>query len=412
MADEKKQAGPGKKTSQYESMGVQADKGDIAALFDEATDNDFPGAFCKIIKSLDFPGYVECMHGDGVGSGSVTRYLTFLETGDPTILQNEVDCAVSMNTGDIAACGFVRMSIKLIDIIGVNAKTIDKKVLLEQIALGFIRIRKLYSAFGFRFVGGETADLVDQIRSYVFDVIVHSMLREEKVIRGNVESGDKIWGMRSDGQAIWETSLNSGGMSNGKTMGRTRLLHPMYQVKYPEICPPVRLYTGRFKIGDYIPELGMTIDQAMNAPTRQWAIIIKLLIEELEIQDALHLLHGISMNTGGGATKIGNLGKNIIYEKAMPRPSPYFQLIQAESGETWRNMFQSFNCVVGLDIVGSDEGGILGQAIKTVAAKVGIGWHELGLCTKKEGRLDGRNVVILRAEGVNGGESLEPYIIG
>lgn len=376
-------------------MGVQSDKSDIAKLFDEVTDNDYPGAFCKIIDSPDFPGHVEVMHGDGVGSGSVTRYLTYLETGDPTVLQDEVDCAVSMNTGDALASGFISGCLKFIDIIGINAKEVDKKVVLMQIALGIKRIRKLYEQHGFkvRFVGGETADLPDQIRNYVFDVAIHSVLPKSEVIAGNVQPRDKIWGFKSTGQAVWENRPNSGGMSNGKTMGRTRLLSPKYQVKYPGICPPIRLYTGRFSIGDYIPELDMTIDQAMNSATRQWAFVIKLLINCLKSRDALHLLHGISMNTGGGATKIGNLGRGILYQKTMPEPSPYFKLIQSESGEDWYNMQKSFNCGIGLDIVGSDEGGVLERVIAEVSLALNVESCLLGECCAHHN--DQENVVVL-----------------
>lgn len=85
------------------------------------------------------------------------------------------------------------------------------------------------------------------------------------------------------------------------------------------------------------------------------------------------------MNTGGGATKVMNLGPGgIVFHKNMPEPPPIFRLIQTESGEVWENMFRTFNCGVGLDVIG-DEG--LGGYLAEVEAETGVRLYDLGYCS-------------------------------
>lgn len=69
------------------------------------------------------------------------------------------------------------------------------------------------------------------------------------------------------------------------------------------------------------------------------------------------MLHGIVVNTGGGATKILNIGrdKNVQFYKTMPIPPAIFKLIQQMSGENWKNMYQTFNCGIGIDVIGENK---------------------------------------------------------
>jgi phosphoribosylaminoimidazole (AIR) synthetase len=112
----------------------------------------------------------------------------------------------------------------------------------------------------------------------------------------------------------------------------------------------------------------MSVGEALMSPTRQWAIIIKELIADLVQKNLFHMLHGITMNTGGGATKISNIGSGVIYKKRMPIPAPIFQLIKQESGETWKNMYKSFNCGIGLDIVGENDPAFINSIKESVKA--------------------------------------------
>lgn len=375
-----------RKMSIYEELGIDPHKDLVKEIFKKINRNDFPGAFCNIVY---VPGTnktrVKTKHPDGSGSKTTKRILYYLETGDETIFEKEVNDELSMNTGDVAACGFVE-NYDVTQINAVNAGKVNKAVILRGIGIGTARLILLYKKYGIEItcMGGETADLPDQTSSAIVDMDIYSEMAAENVIAGNVKSNDSIFGFSSGGQAPWEEELNSGVMSNGQTMAGVCLMHASYSEKYPFLCRKEKPFKGRYKVNDYVKSLKMTVSEALLSPTRQWAIVIKLLINELKKGKAFHKLHGISMNTGGGATKIKNIGKNIVYHKQMPKPLPIFKLIQKESGESWKNMFVTFNCGIGLDVVGDNSDGALEKAIKAVSRKTKIKSYRLGKCGKSK----------------------------
>jgi phosphoribosylformylglycinamidine cyclo-ligase len=384
-----------KEKSQYENLGVDPHKTEVKRAFSRVVNNDFPGAFCNIFRDPKIPGQVLVKHPDGDGSKFMQRILHYLETRDEEIFQGAVDDALSMNTGDIAAAGFVFGDMFLTDIIAVNGFNAPKNVIMGQLSARIASLLRLYRTFGFNliFMGGETADLPGQVQSFVFDMDIFARAQESDVISGNIQPGDIIYGFASDGKAVWENGKNSGIMSNGITLARIALIDNKCAEKYPFLCQTGKPYRGRYGLNDQ-PDIleGMTVSQAILSPTRQWAIVIRLLIEKLKKKNALHLLHGISMNTGGGATKVSNLGRGIVFNKKMPVAPPIFKLIQAESGEDWKNMYTAFNCGVGIDVIGSPEGGILAEAIQTISVEAWISYYELGKC---EASPDGKNRIIL-----------------
>jgi phosphoribosylformylglycinamidine cyclo-ligase len=376
-----------KKGSVYEELGIDPHKARVKEIFGAIKRNDFPRAFCNIIYDPEHPAYAVTKHCDGSGSKSIQRCLHYLETGDASIFEDDVLDALSMNTGDVAAGGFVERYY-LTDIIAINSARIDKEKVLRGIAIGMAKAIELYKRYGIEiiFLGGETADLPDQTNSYILDMDVFSRTHRSNIIKGDVVPGDTIFGFSSGGQAIWEKEKNSGQMSNGLTLSRIKLMHESYSKKYPFLCRPEKPYQGQHCVKDKkLKGLGMNVSQAILSPTRQWAIVIKLLINELRKKNAFDLLHGISMNTGGGATKIKNIGQGITFAKYMPKPLSYFKFIQAETGESWENMFVTYNMGIGLDIVGSNEGGILGKAIRKVSRLTKIKGYELGKCYPKSG---------------------------
>jgi len=383
--------------SKYAQLGVDAGKGSVRQAFKDVVKNDFPGAFVNIARDPDIPGLVHTMHPDGDGSKMVQRITHFLETGDAEIFQGAVDDAFTMNAGDVAASGFVFGKWFLTDIININALTLPKKLILGQLAQRFKSLLDLYQTEGFGivyFMGGETADLPNQVCSATFDMDIKAEAWESDLILGNTQPGDCIFGFASDGQAVWEDRFNFGLMANGLTSGRIHLMSKAYNKKYPFLVGFGKKFMGRFEVNDQ-PDIlnGATISQALLSPTRQWAILIRLLLEELKKRGISSMLHGISMNTGGGATKITHVGRGgIVYEKNMPMPPSIFQLIKQESGEVWRNMYQSFNCGVGLDIVGEDCVGFLG-ALASVSRRTGVTLYDLGKCYKG---VSGRNIVRLK----------------
>ncbi len=373
--------------SQYAKLGVDAMKGSVRKVFGQLVDNDFRGAFVNIVRDPEQPGEVFTGHMDGDGSKFIQRVLMYRESGgfDATIFRGAADDALSMNTGDIAAAGFTSGVLTVTDILNVNGFNIPKQIIMEQIGGRLAELMNLYRQYGFKiyFLGGETADLPHQVQTVAFDVNVHARAKEEDLILGNVQPGDCIWGFASDGQAVWEDEPNSGIMSNGLTLARMCLMHDRYTDKYPDLVRAGTEYSGYYN-SDETPRIleGRSVGQALTSPTRQWAILIKILIDELKKQGSLHLLHGITMNTGGGATKVLHLGKGgILYRKTMPRPSMIFEMVahgsQEKWREGWREMYQNFNCGVGIDVIGDPR---LETFLAWVAQETHVPLYQLGVC--------------------------------
>ena len=362
----------------YQKLGVDPSKKNVKKAFSGIIHNEFPNAFVNIISDPYNNSRVVTTHLDGDGSKFVQRLLHFRETGDESVFAGMVDDAMSMNTGDIAASGFVFGSMMVSDVLNCGPLKELKEVIMAAVAKRFNDLLILYDAYGFniKFLGGETADLPDQVRSCVFDVSVTAWAERLDVVTGDVEDGDVIIGLHSDGQSIFEEVPNSGLMSNGLTMARSCLMKANYNKVYPELKREDDFYKGSFSV-ESKPEIlkGMSVGEALLSPTRQWAIVIREIIADLVDNDLFHMLHGITMNTGGGATKISNIGSRVVYKKRMPEPPPIFMLIQQESGEQWKNMYQSFNCGIGLDIVGENNSAFIDtikQSVKSCKVKMSL----------------------------------------
>ena len=383
------------KNSKYQDLGVDAGKDSVRKAFAGVIDNDYPGAFVNIINDPEIDGLVHTLHQDGDGSKILARLVLYNETGNVAYLRGAVDDALQMNLGDISASGFVFGLTMVGDVIDIrNTPNVPKDIIMEQIAIRISELMALYKSYGFDqmyFMGGETADLPDQIRNIAFNVGVYARAKKGDIVTGNVAHGDKIWGFASDGQAVWEGNPNSGIMANGLTLGRNCLTWSGYNDTYPALIGKNKYY-GRYHVGDthdFLPET--TVLEALVSPTRQWSILIRILMEKLKENDLLHMLHGISMNTGGGATKIGHVGNSILYKKTMPTLPGIFQLIQQEGEVSWKEMFEDFNCGIGIDVVGEDNL-LFAQVLEEVSAETQVQLYELGTCEKWDG--DGNKVVL------------------
>lgn len=386
-----------KEKSMYEKLGIDPSKEKVKDVFKSIINNEYPNAFVNIITDpFDSEGVVT-KHLDGDGSKSIQRWLQFIGDRDEKIFAGMVDDALSMNTGDIAASGFVFGPMLVADVLNCARLYDLKEVIMRQIALRFRELLKLYKDYGFQiyFLGGETADLPEQVRSSVFDISVTSWAHKSEIVKGDVEDRDVILGLHSDGQATWEEEKNSGIMSNGITLARSCLMHIKYN-QVESLKGTQYFFKGKFEPGN-TPEIleGMTVGEAITSPTRQWALVIKKIIEDLEEKNAFDMLHGITMNTGGGATKILNIGSGITYEKKMPEAPPIFKLIQQESGEIWENMYQSFNCGIGLDVVGENNN-VFRDTVRKSAKACGVEISTLGTARKNPNPNDLKNKVKLK----------------
>jgi len=371
-------------TSVYRQLGIDPQKATVREIFGKLVDNDFPQAFVNIKRDPEFPGYVFAKHPDGDGSKFVQRLLHVEETGSPAAIQGAVDDAFEMNLGDIAASGFVDGKIVLTQIIDINSFKVSKPSVMRQIALRVAELLALYRENGFDlayFLGGETADLPNQCGSVIYNADVYARTRENGLITGrHIQPGDQIWGFASSGQAAWEKEYNFGLMSNGATQARLFLMSDEYNAKYPHLVGYGKPYRGRFKVNDLLPGFSnTTVSEAILSPTRNWSLVIKRILDKVKKRGILDKLHGISMNTGGGATKIAHVGQGILYKKKMPDPPGLFKLIQAESNDDWEHMYESFNCGVGIDVIGEKHVD-LEAVLQEVDKETNITLHHLGEC--------------------------------
>ena len=382
-----------KSKNQYEELGIDPDKQSVREIFEKIIDNEYKGAFVNIVTDPFCANRVVVQHQDGDGSKLLQRLLHYHETGDPTVFRGMVDDALSMNTGDIAACGFVFLPWLVTDVLNVNFPKELKNIIMKEVAIRLAELKKLYADHGIRIIllGGETADLPDQVRSGVFDIAITAYADKKDLIVGNTQEGDVIYGIPSNGQAAWEDEPNSGMMSNGLTGSRSCLMSAEYNIKYPALKRDGNFFKGSWLYNDPLVLEGSsdrtifktTVGDALISPTRQWALVIREIMNSLKEIKALPMLHGISMNTGGGATKIKNVGPGgILYVKnMMPEVPRLFQLIQSDSREDWGNMYKNFNCGIGLDIVGENNP-VFQNALKKAVNKCNLPLHRLGHCER------------------------------
>ena len=371
--------------SKYAETGVDVKKIGIE-VFQELISNIFPEAFCVVTQDPDFPGYGLITHADSAGSKPVQAYLNWKETGDLSWFEGLAQDVLAMNINDISCVG--AKPINFVDYVALNPLRLPKTDLLRVLNSGFRRCFQKLEDLGIRiyFSGGETADLPDQIRTFDISGVANGRVDLTEAITGaEIQPGDIIIGLRSGGKTKYEDRENSGIMCNGLTLARHCLLKREYQYKYPEIMDPEgKGYYGRFKFDDYIDELGMTIGEALMSPMRFFVPIVKKVMEKCREK-----ISGMVHNMGGGLTKGLRIGHNINFVKEnLFEPDPIFQLIQRESGESWRAMFMNYNMGVGFEIIAKPEAE---DEIIAISESFGLEAKTIGRCEKSD---DGNKVTI------------------
>jgi phosphoribosylformylglycinamidine cyclo-ligase len=87
---------------------------------------------------------------------------------------------------------------------------------------------------------------------------------------------------------------------------------------------------------------------------------------------------------GGGLAKGLRIGRNIHFIKDnLFDPDPIFNLIQSESGERWKDMFEIYNMGVGFEIITSHE---VAEDILSIPERFGLEAKIVGRCEKSDGR--------------------------
>jgi len=367
--------------SLYRSLGVDARKEGTELLLPLLEADLRP--FCPVRRRGKGEGVV--LHTDGAGSKPQQSYLHWRETGDPSWFQGLTQDVLAMNLDDVVCVGPFQ-PLAFVDYLSLNSRLLPKRELLSSLARGFGKVLRSLGGLGIRvpFLGGETADLPDQVRTLDLSGTLAALVRLSEVRRGErVREGDLIVGLRSGGRTRYERRENSGLMCNGITLARHVLMSSEYTRRYPELGGG-RGYRGRFRFDDYSDELGMTVGEALLSPTRLFSPVVLRILERVG-EGVKAMVH----NTGGGLTKSLRVGKNVVYVKdSLPEPDPLFLLVQREGRVEWREMYQVFNMGVGFELVVDPEEA---EEVVRVSEGFGLGASVIGRCERGKG---GNRVII------------------
>ncbi len=338
----------------YDQRGVSASKDEVHAAIKNLDKGLYPNAFCKIIPDVAGmdPDYCNLMHADTAGTKTSLAYLYWRETGDLSVWKGIAQDAIVMNLDDMGCVGCID-NILLSSTIGRNKKLITGEVISTLINATTELVDQL-TALGINvfLTGGETADVGDIVRTIDVGYTAFARMPRAEVISNNIQAGDVVVGLSSAGQTTYETEYNGGMGSNGLTSARHDVLDHEYAAKYPETFDPSTpeslVYSGKRKLTETINIQGqeIPIGKLILSPTRTFLPFIKPLLEQLRPH-----IHGMIHCTGGGQTKVLKFldNKKVVKNDLLPTP-PLFQLIQAESGATWKEMYQVFNMGQRLEV--------------------------------------------------------------
>lgn len=333
-------------SDRYARRGVSAAKEDVHAAIKHVDKGLFPKAFCKIVPDLlaRDDRYCTIMHADGAGTKSSLAYMYWKETGDMSVWKGIAQDAVIMNTDDLLCVGCTE-NILLSSTIGRNKNLIPGEV-ISAIINGTEEVLQMLRDQDIDIIstGGETADVGDLVRTIIVDSTVTARMKQSDVISNDrIQPGDVIVGLASYGQATYEDAYNGGMGSNGLTSARHDVFHREYREKYPEAYDPAvdrdLIFSGSKKLTDQVANSPLNAGKLVLSPTRTYAPVIKKVLSHLSGK-----VHGMVHCSGGAQTKVLHFIENlkVVKDNLFPTP-PLFDLIQAESGTEWREMYQVFN---------------------------------------------------------------------
>ena len=333
--------------NRYMMRGVSAMKEDVHAAIKNIDKGLYPQAFCKIIPDIlgGDPDYCNIMHADGAGTKSSLAYMYWRETGDLSVWKGIAQDALIMNTDDLLCVGATD-NILVSSTIGRNKMLIPGEVISAIInGTDELMAQMREMGIGIYGTGGETADVGDLVRTIIVDSTVTCRMKRSDIINNaNIRPGDVIVGLSSCGQATYESEYNGGMGSNGLTSARHDMFAHYLAEKYPEsydhAVPEELVYSGGFRLDDVSPEVPCNIGKLVLSPTRTYAPVVKVLLDQLRPQ-----IHGMVHCTGGAQTKVLYfVGDNcrVVKDNMFPVP-PLFKAIQQQSGTDWQEMYKVFN---------------------------------------------------------------------
>lgn len=386
--------------SLYEKRGVSARKEEVHAATKNLDPGLFPKAFCKVYPDLlcGDDNWVNVMHGDGAGTKSILAYLYWKETGDISVWKGIAQDAIVMNVDDLLCAG-IYDNFLFSSTIDRNKKNIPSQV-LEAVINGTQEFFDTMKSFGIHihFMGGETADAGDVVRTIAVNGTMTARWPKEKIITNEkIKPGDVIVGLAGFGQANYEPAYNSGIASNGLTSARHDMLNKSYGQRFCESFDTTLsddvIYIGPHKMTDQITigQQSTNVGHLLLSPTRTFAPIMKVLL-----QNHFDAIHGLIHCSGGGQTKcLKYVPENVrIVKDNLFEPPLIFQLIQQAGRSDDREMYQIFNMGTRLEIYTHEKDA---SNMIAVAKSFGVDAQVIGRVEeseKKELIIKSRNTVL------------------
>ncbi len=107
------------------------------------------------------------------------------------------------------------------------------------------------------YLGGETADVGDVVRTIAVNGTMTARWPKEKLITNDkIKAGDVIVGFESFGESTYENEYNSGIGSNGLTSARHDVLNKWYAENFPNTFEPSLpdevVYIGKHRMTDAV----------------------------------------------------------------------------------------------------------------------------------------------------------------
>ncbi len=262
-----------------------------------------------------------CLVSGTDGVGTKIRIAQLLDKHD-TI---GIDC-VAMCVNDVICCG--AKPLFFLDYIACGRNVPEKIAsIVSGVAEGCVQA-------GAALVGGETAEHPGMMAEDDYDLAgftVGAVDREKVVDKNKMAAGDVVIALPS-------TGIHSNGFS---------LVRRVFRVETADLRAPIEALGGR------------GLGETLLTPTRIYVKPVLALLEQVEV-------HGISHITGGGFYE--NIPRSIPdglgakIEKAALRTPPVFDFLARSGNIPERDMFNTFNMGVGMDVVVPKE-----QADKALA---------------------------------------------
>jgi phosphoribosylformylglycinamidine cyclo-ligase len=353
----------------YSQRGVSAQKEEVHAATKNLDKGLFPKAFCKIYKDVlcGDDNWVNVMHADGAGTKSILAYLYWKETGDISVWKGIAQDAIVMNLDDLLCVG-IYDNLLFSSTIDRNKRVIPAEV-LEAVINGTQEFFDKMKNFGvhINFMGGETADVGDVVRTIAVNGTMTARWPKSKVItnenlpagRQGIKAGNVIVGLAGFGKTNYETEYNSGIASNGLTSARHDILHKTYGARYHESYDTSLdeqvVYIGPHRLEDEIETGGYgntTIGKLILSPTRTFAPVIREILENY-----FDAVNGMIHCSGGGQTKcLKYIPDNVrIVKDNLFEPPVIFNLIQQASHASNQEMYQVFNMGTRMEIYTNEK---------------------------------------------------------